>query len=111
MARKAESKKVRPALTPEAREAQMVSLAIDLAEQKLLDGTANSQIIVHYLKLASSSEKKRIEKLEHENELLKAKTESLQSSQRVEELYAKALNAMRSYQGADGGEENYDSDF
>ena len=94
-----DEKKIRPALTPEARENQMIALAIDLAEQKLLDGTANTQIIVHYLKLASTSEKKRIERLEHENELLKAKTESIQSAQRVEELYTKALNAMRGYSG------------
>lgn len=110
MARKAETKKIRPALTPEARENQMIALAIDLAEQKLLDGTANSQIITHYLKLASSTEKRRIEKLEHENELLKAKTEALQSAQRVEELYSKALNAMRSYAGleAEEGDKNYE---
>ena len=48
------SKKIRPALTPEARELQMISLAVDLAERQLLEGTASSQVITHYLKLGSS---------------------------------------------------------
>ena len=49
------SKKIRPALTPEARELQMISLAVDLAERQLLEGTASSQVITHYLKLPERS--------------------------------------------------------
>lgn len=93
------ARKLRPALTPEARESQLVSLAIDLAEQQLLDGTASAQVITHYLKLGSFKERLEREKLEKENELLRAKTEALQSSRRVEELYLNALNAMRRYSG------------
>lgn len=92
-------RKMRPALTPEARENQLVSLAVDLAEQQLRDGTASSQVITHYLKLGSSREKLEREKLEEENKLLRAKTENLQSMKRVEELYAEALKAMRNYNG------------
>ena len=88
-----------PALTPEARENEMVSLAIDLAEKQLAEGTASSAVIVHYLKLGSTKEKLEKEKLRQENELLKAKTESLQSAKRVEELYSEALKAMRAYSG------------
>lgn len=84
-------------MTPEARENQMISLAIDLAEKQLLDGTATSQVITHYLKLGTTKEMLEKEKLERENELLKAKTESLQSQKRVEELYAEAIKAIRSY--------------
>lgn len=91
--------KVRPALTPEARENQMVARAMDLAEQQLLDGTASSQVITHFLKLGSMREKLEREKLKKENEMLKAKTEVLESSKRVEELYADALNAMKKYSG------------
>ena len=99
-------KKMRPALTPEARENQMVSLAVDLAEQQLRDGTASSQVITHYLKLGSTKERLEKEKLERENELLRAKTESLQSMKHIEELYTNALNAMRNYSGSiDDGEE------
>lgn len=93
------SRKMRPALSPEARENQLVSLAVDLAEKQLLEGTASSQVITHYLKLGSTKEKLEKEKLEKENELLRAKTEAIQSAQRVEELYTKALNVMKKYSG------------
>ncbi len=94
------SRKKRPvAMTPEARENQMISLAIDLAEQQLLDGTASSQVITHYLKLGSTKEKIEKEILEKQKDLITAKTESLQSAKRIEELYANALNAMQTYSG------------
>lgn len=92
-------RKIRPALTPEARENQLIALAIDRAEQQLLDGTASSQVITHYLKLGSTKERLEREKLERENELLRAKAESIQSAQRIEELYKNALDAMRNYRG------------
>ena len=90
---------MRPALTPEAREDQMISLAVDLAEQQLRDGTASSQVITHYLKLGSTKERIEKEILEKQKELISAKTESMKSAQRVEELYTNALNAMRNYSG------------
>lgn len=93
------SRKMRPALTPEARENQLISLAVDLAEQQLREGTASSQVITHYLKLGSTKERLEKEKLEEENKLLRAKTENLQSMKRVEELYSEALNAMKNYAG------------
>lgn len=92
-------RRIRPALTPEARENQMISLAMNLVEQRLLDGTASSQETTHFLKLGSSKHKSEMEKLQEENRLLKAKTESLQSAKRVEELYSEAIDAMRRYSG------------
>ena len=92
---------IRPALTPEARENQLISLAVDLAEKQLLEGTASSQVITHYLKLGSTREKAEREKLQKENELLAAKAEALKSAKRVEELYADAISAMRKYQGVE----------
>ena len=80
------SKKIRPALTPEARENQLISLAVDLAEQQLRDGTASSQVITHYLKLGTTRERLEKELLEREVELKKAKTESIQSAERIEKL-------------------------
>lgn len=77
----------------------MISLAIDLAKKQLIEGTASSQVIAHFLKLGSTRDRLEREKLEKENELLRAKTEALQSAQRVEELYTNALNAMRRYSG------------
>lgn len=92
----------RPALTPEARENQMIALAVNLAEKQLQEGTASSQVITHFLKLGSTKERLEKEKLEEENKLLRAKTEKLQSDKRVEELYTDALNAMRRYNGQGG---------
>lgn len=100
------SKKMRPALTPEARENQLVSLAVDLAEKQLMDGSASSQVITHYLKLGSTKEKIEKEILEKQKELIEAKTQNLQSAKRIEELYSNALNAMRDYSGADKGDED-----
>lgn len=98
----------RPALSPEARENQLVSYAVDLAERQLLDGTASSQVITHYLKLGTMKEKLEREKLEEENKLLKAKTEQIQSQKRIEELYADAISAMKRYSGQGGVEEDDD---
>jgi hypothetical protein len=101
---------LRPALTPEARENQMISLAEDLAEQQLRDGTASSQLITHYLKLATARERLERVKLEKENELLIAKTEALQSQKRIEEMYADAIKAMRKYSGH-GGDDDEEYDY
>ena len=103
---KSSPRKIRPALSPEARENQMISLAVDLAEKQLIEGTASSQVITHYLKLGTMNHKLELEKLEKENALLKAKTESLQSSQRMEELYADAIKAMQSYSGLGDSDED-----
>lgn len=95
-------RKTRPALTPEAREQQLISKAVDLAERQIDEGTASSQIIVHFLKLGTEKAKLEREKLKQENLLTQAKIESLQSSARVEELYAQAIDAMRRYSGHGG---------
>lgn len=93
------SRMMRPALSPEARENQLVALATDLAEKQLREGTASSQVITHYLKLGSSKERIEKEILEKQKELIEAKTQNLQSAKRIDELYAQALAAMRSYSG------------
>lgn len=93
----------RPSLSPEAKENQMIALAMDLAEKQLRDGTASSQVIAHFLKMGSSKERLEQDILEKNSELLKAKTEMLKSSKQQEELYANALKAMKKYSG--GGDE------
>ena len=92
-------KSMRPALTPEADEQQMISLATGLARKQLLDGSASSQVITHYLNLASSKKKQESEIMELQKELLVAKTEALKSNKTIEELYGKAIQAMRVYSG------------
>lgn len=88
-----------PVMTPEARENQLISLAIDLAEQQLRNGTASSQVITHYLKLGSSKEKLEKEILEEQKKLVVAKTSAIESQERIDELYAGAIAAMRRYNG------------
>lgn len=90
---------LRPADTPEARENQMIALATNLAEKQLIEGTASSQVITHYLKLGSTKERLELEKLKRENRLLEAKSEALESAARVEELYAEAIKAFGIYHG------------
>lgn len=102
-------KKLRPALSPQSRENQMISLAMDLVEQRLRDGTATSQETTHFLKLGSEKEILEREKLKEENKLLKAKTEAYQSQKKTEELFEKAIRAMRSYSGH--GDEEYDDEY
>ena len=96
----------RPALTPESRENQLISLAVDLAEKQLQEGTASSQVIAHFLKLGSSRANLEREKLERENELLRAKTESIESSKDMIEMYNNAIKAMQRYSGNGGSEED-----
>lgn len=100
--------KFRPALTPEARENQLISLAFDRAEEQLRSGTASSQVISHFLKLATEKTQLEREKLRKENELLLAKTSAIQSSQKDEEFYKKVLNAMRRYSGQGDMNDEYD---
>lgn len=98
-------RRMRPARSPEARENQLISLATDLAEKQLMEGTASSQVITHFLKLGSTKEKIEKEILEKQKELIAAKTESLQSAKRMEEMYAEAMAAIRDYRGEGNDDE------
>ena len=100
------SRQIRPALTPEARENQLISLAVDLAENQLQEGTASAQVITHYLKLGSTKERIEKEILEKQKELITARTEALQSSKKIEELYTNAISAMRRYSGQSGEQDD-----
>ena len=93
------AKRTRPALTPEARENQLIAMAVDLAEKQLLEGTASSQVITHYLKLGSSRDRLEREKLQEENKLLRAKTEQIESMKNMEAKYIEAIEAMKRYSG------------
>lgn len=89
----------RPAMSPEAREQQMIALAVDCAERQMREGTATSAIICHYLKLGTEKERLERQKLEAENELLKAKAKAIEDAKTEQELYLKALDAMKRYSG------------
>ena len=94
-----ERRKIRPALSPEARENQLISLAVDLVEQRLLDGTASSQETTHFLKLGSTKNQLEMAKMIEENKLIRAKTENIQSQKRTDEMFAAAVDAMKRYSG------------
>ena len=91
------ARKTKRAETPEARENQMIALAVDLAEKQLTEGTASAQVITHYLKLATTREKIEKEILEKQKDLITAKTDQIKSQATSEELYAEALAAMKRY--------------
>ena len=101
------SKKMRPALTPEARENQLISLAVDLAERQLMEGTASSQVITHFLKLGTTKAELEKEKLKQENKLLEAKTKQAETSEEIKSLYENAIKAFRNYNGQ-GDPEDYE---
>ena len=101
----------RPAMSPEARENQMIAYAVDLAEKQLREGTASSQVITHYLKLGSTKERIEREILEKQKALIEAKTENLQSAKRIEELYTNAINAMKNYSGQNDSSEEDDEEY
>lgn len=98
----------RPATTPEGREQQITSMAYDLAERQIRDGTASSQVITHFLKAGATRESLEQERLRGENILLEAKAGAMASAARTEELIRDALGAMRSYQGIEDSESSYD---
>lgn len=103
--------KLAPALTPEARENQLIYLATELAEQQLRDGTASSQVITHFLKLGTTREKTEKEMLEKQKELIDAKIKALRTAEATEELYTNAINAMKLYSGQKSSkeiDENYE---
>lgn len=101
-------KPLRPGMTLESRENQLIALAVDEAERQLREGTASSQVITHFLKLGSTMQRLERERLEEENKLLRAKTKALEDAGELKALYADALKAMRTYSGHGGSDDEYD---
>ena len=91
----------RTAISPQARENQIISAAYDLAERRILNGTASSQEIIHFLRMGSEKEKLERTKLQEENRLLRQKTKSLEASSNIEQLLKDGLNALNHYRAND----------
>ena len=87
--------------TPQEVEDSLINLAVDLAEKQLRDGTASPSTINYYLRLAGERDKLEREKLKHETALVRAKTDSIASAARTEELVKNAIDAMRRYSGSE----------
>lgn len=108
---KAPKKFLRPTLTPEAREDRAIALAMDLVEERLINGTASSQETTHFLKLGSTKNKLELEKLKAENELIKAKAELARSQKSNEEMFRNAIAAMKCYSGHSDEEDEFDDEY
>lgn len=93
----------KPALSQEAKDAEMAALATELAEKQLRDGTASAQVITHFLKAGAKREKLEMEILEKQKELIDAKIQAYKSAEDMKVLYSKALDAMRLYSGGGVG--------
>jgi len=100
------SREFAPAMSSETRESQLSSLAYDLVEQRMRDGTATSQETCYFLKLANPNQKLERVKKEKEIELLDAKIGQIQAARKMDEVYMEAINAFKLYEGSqDDGEE------
>lgn len=93
-----------PAGTPEERENQLIALAYDAVENRIRNGTASAAELIHFIRAGSKKQQEEIEKLQKENELLRAKTQAIESEKTKEDLYRKAIEAMRSYAPPSGDE-------
>lgn len=91
----------KPARNARQRENQLIKLAVDLAERQLRDGSATSQVITHFLKLATVKEQLENDKLRKDLDLADAKIKHYENSSVSEEMYTKAIQAMKSYQGVE----------
>lgn len=96
---KSKKREYAPARTPEAKVSQLINLAFSLAEKKLKDGTASSQVITHFLELATERERLQNEKLMSDLKVADAKIKHMESQSTTEELYTRAIKAFRSYSG------------
>lgn len=93
-------------LSDDARKSYLTSLAMDLIEERLKNGTATSQETTYFLRFGSKEAEYKEQILKAQKELYEAKTEALKSQQRQEELYEKAIAAMRRYSGAGVSDED-----
>lgn len=107
---KTKARRSAPTRTREARESQLVNMAMDFAESKMRDGTATSQIVTHYLKLGTLREQLELEKLRSDLNVAQAKIKRMESQEDIKELYANALAAMRSYSGLEDEDDFYDEE-
>lgn len=104
-------KSLPPALTLEGRENQLIAAAYDLAEKRILNGTASSQELTYFLKMGSSKAVLERDRLREENKLLRAKTAALEAQRTNEELLANAMKALKSYRGESYDDEDDEDDY
>lgn len=90
--------KTTPPLSDKDHEAKLISLTLQMAEQQLIDGTASSQVMTHFLRLGSIRSKVELEKLRLENNLLTEKIQSEKMGQQLKEMFQDVMESLRDYQ-------------
>ena len=86
-----------PLLTPEEWENRLIALSYSAVEERILNGTASAAEYCHFLKAGSVKQREEMEKLQKENELLKAKTAAIESERNRGEFYKLVIDALSSY--------------
>lgn len=102
------ARKIRPSKDPAVRESQLIALAVDRVEQRIMDGTASAQELVHLMKLGSQEKRLELEKLELEKQLLQAKTEAINAAKENAAMFAEVIAAMTSYRPPIDDEEDFE---
>lgn len=98
--KKSSKTRMMPSTTPEGRENQLIAKAVDLAERQIEEGTVSSQVLTHFLKMGSGREKLERERLQEENNKLRAQIKQIEAAANSEEKYEKAIQAMKLYTGS-----------
>ena len=102
---------LRPSLTPESRENQVIAAAYDLAEKQIRDGMASATVITHFLNLASKRTQLEQKYLEERTRLATAKTEEIDRNKDQDELFARAIRAIRTYRGTPEEEDEFSDGY
>lgn len=87
------------ARSPEQWENEIINLAYKLAEKKLRDGTASSQLICEWLRRGSEKSRLENEKLRADVEVAHAKIKQMEKTSISGELYRRAIQAFQKYSG------------
>lgn len=99
------------ARTPEAREQEMIALAMDLAEQKLRDGSAPAPLVMLFAKAGLDRERLEREGLEINNRLGHTKASQIEQMTQSNEKLDRVFKALRTYQGMPDEDEGEDEDY
>ena len=97
------------ATTDEGRELEIQNLAMNLAYERLKNGTASNDLIKEVLKSGSAERRLKREIMEEQRDLLRAKREAIKSQEQTEVDYKKVLVAIRTYNGL--GTDDTDEDI
>lgn len=89
------------AATSEARKLQMAAKAERLAEKKLEDGTASSQLIIYILNQTSQKEELDKKQREADIALKQAKVDAIKSASEIKDMFEEAMRMFKTYHGDD----------